>query len=113
MATNRAQPGHLRPLLSRVGLPALCVGVMTCGGDGGPREPGAINLSPSNISFTTAPGGALDAKTVGITPATVDLTGLMPNRRVHRHAAEPMARGDACRLDGDAGEPGDPLAEGE
>ncbi len=65
-----------RTLFRRVGFALLCVGVTTCGGDLGEPEPGAINISPNTISFTTAPGGALEPKTVGVTPATVPLTGL-------------------------------------
>jgi hypothetical protein len=50
---------------------------MTCGGGGNDlQQTGAINLAPNSITFTTAPGAQLDAKTVGITPATVDLKDL-------------------------------------
>lgn len=77
MVTRRASPGHVRVLLSLLGLPALCLGVMTCGGGGNDlQQTGAINLAPNSITFTTAPGAQLDAKTVGITPATVDLKDL-------------------------------------
>jgi len=58
-----------------VGLALLCTAVVSCGGDG-PVEVGAINLAPNKIVFTTAPGGALESKAVGITPATIDLSGL-------------------------------------
>ncbi|MEO7987590.1 MAG: Ig-like domain-containing protein [Gemmatimonadales bacterium] len=64
-----------RPL-PLLGLVASLAALSCGGGDGGPGETGAINISPNNISFTSAPGGALDPKTVGITPATVNLTGL-------------------------------------
>ena len=73
--TNRVLSRTL-PLL--VGLPLLCLGLIRCGG-GGPTDGGgttAINISPNSISFSTAPGGAVEPKTVGITPATSDLTGL-------------------------------------
>jgi hypothetical protein len=77
MATRRAFPGHVRALLSLAGLPALCVGLISCGGGGNDlQETGAINLAPNSITFTTAPGAQLDPKTVGITPATVDLKDL-------------------------------------
>jgi hypothetical protein len=72
--TNR---NSRRALILLLGLPLLCLGILRCGGGGGEQNPtGAINISPNTITFTTTPGGAVDPKTVGITPATVNLTGL-------------------------------------
>jgi Big-like domain-containing protein len=65
-------PPHVRLW---AGLALLCPAVLSCGGGDGP-EIGAINLAPNKIAFTTAPGGALDPKAVGVTPATVNLSGL-------------------------------------
>lgn len=70
---NSALP---RTFFRRVGFAVLYVGVTTCGGDLGGPQRGAINISPSNISFATAPGATLESRTVGVTPATVALTGL-------------------------------------
>src|SRR5690349_4573052 len=59
-----------------LGVALVCFGIMSCGGGGSDVQVGAINIAPNTITFTTAPGGVLDAKSVGITPATIDLTGL-------------------------------------
>jgi hypothetical protein len=50
--------------------------MMSCGGGDGVQEVGAINLAPSKIAFSTPPGGTVDSKSVGITPATVNLSQL-------------------------------------
>ena len=59
-----------------LGLGVLSLALVSCGGGDGTSPTGGINIAPNTISFTTAPGGTLDPKSVGITPATVDLTGL-------------------------------------
>jgi Invasin, domain 3 len=66
-----------RTLLRRVGFALLCAGGVTCGGDVGPPPQGAINISPNAISFAAIPGATVEAKTVGVTPATdAALTGV-------------------------------------
>jgi len=60
-----------------LGAALLSLGMASCGGGGGDvNAVGAINIAPNSVAFTTAPGGTLDPKAVGITPATSNLTGL-------------------------------------
>jgi hypothetical protein len=60
-----------------IGVALLSLSVASCGGGGGDVPTvGAINIAPNSVAFTTAPGGTLDPKAVGITPATANLTGL-------------------------------------
>ncbi len=113
MAINRANPATCGPSFPWWACLRFAWACMTCGGDGGPRETGAINISPNTISFTTAPGGALDPKTVGITPATVDLTGLTATAAYTGTPPSPWLEATLGSVDGDAREPGDPDAQGD
>lgn len=65
----------VRTQYALMGLTVVSLGMAACGGTE-PRGTVAINLSPNRVAFATAPGGSVDPKTVGITPATANLTGV-------------------------------------
>src|SRR5438876_6033560 len=59
-----------------LGLSLVSSAGISCGGGDGTGPTIGINSSARSVSFSVAPGGSVDPKTISVTPSSGQLTGL-------------------------------------